>query len=117
MKYFAPAALILVSGCMPLSTDPGDMDCGPSPTIEEINTGIQAWCDMFLLDPSSAQIRNINTVAKRKWQNLRNPPIAGWEVTFEVNAKNRMGGYAGFQRREILMRNGQAIWRQFQPGL
>jgi hypothetical protein len=42
-----------------------------------------------LIDPSSAQFRNVRTVS---------PSYGGKRVCGEVNGKNRMGAYAGFSR-------------------
>lgn len=50
-----------------------------------------------------------------KWNSIRGS-IMGWQVSFEVNAKNSYGAYVGYQRREVMiMPDGSYRWRNTPP--
>lgn len=70
---------------------------------EQPNNGeelIVAFIKDFLIDPDSANFKNI--IYKKSYNipligNIDLDSVLGWEISGEVNSKNRFGGYVGFQ--------------------
>lgn len=58
---------------------------------------------LSLFDPGSAQFRNVKVDGRRSWL-VGGENQVGWQISFELNAKNRLGGYVGFTRYLVLMR-------------
>lgn len=68
-------------------TSPSSADEAPSDAV--VNAAARQAVLWKLTDPDSAKFRNVIVVAK---------PGQAKAVCGEVNAKNRMGGYAGYKR-------------------
>lgn len=109
--------LLTLAACTTLPVKPEDeARCGPMPTYAEAQNSVQAYVDgVGLKDPSSAQVRNIRVVGPTSWYNgLINGGgySYGWQITFDLNAKNSFGAYVGFSTREILrLPDGTVRWR------
>jgi len=90
-------AIVCLMGCNSAVTNPTEVaGLGDAPTVAEAEQTItRAVSELLpLVDPDSAQIRNIGIDGPRKWTMPRGSGI-GWQVHFWLNAKNQMGGYAG----------------------
>jgi hypothetical protein len=57
---------------------------------------------MPLIDPESARITRIEANGPRRWS-FPGRSISGQQVTFWLNAKNRMGGYTGPKRFLVIL--------------
>lgn len=114
-KFIMFVALLAGGGC--LSSEQITQNCGPRPTITQAEWGVDYYVqNSGLLDPGSAQIKNIRIVEPCGQPNIHGN-IYGWLVTFELNAKNAFGGYVGFRTKQIIMRNGgTGVWfNPYQP--
>lgn len=103
-RVLFPASLILILGCK--GPDLATANFGPQPTPEECATVAKGWCNANLKDPWSAVIQNARVVGKNSVYNgLVNGGgyTYGWEIRFEVNAKNSYGGYTGFKVMTLLI--------------
>ena len=69
---------------------------------------ITRWLSERLTDPASAKVEFGEPVAGEvKQKNVR---ASGYRVEFKVNSRNKFGMYTGFQRYQVLIRNGEIIW-------
>ena len=69
---------------------------------------ITRWLEERLTDPASAKLEFGEPVAGEvKQKNVR---ASGYRVEFKVNSRNKFGMYTGFQRYQVLIRNGEIIW-------
>lgn len=71
---------------------------------EAISTA-KKMLEEYLADPFSVQYRNIRVVHETK-----DPKSNLVGVCFEYNAKNRMGGYIGFQKELCTLGNDGMCW-------
>ena len=109
--------LLVISGCaaIPISHDQlENIDCGPYP--ENYEQIVKSYFEMKLFDPFSVQYKFDQPYKGY----TRKAPIVGggldefgYILTIWVNAKNRMGGYVGWKRRILLIRNGEVITEIF----
>lgn len=110
-------ALIAVgslAGCAPQMVRPEQ--CGDRPTLDQA----QKAADLFVQkadwkDPDSVRVRGVRTgdcvTAQIGGLLTGGSRMTGWEVDFEVNAKNSYGGYTGFEGRRVLITpNGSVYW-------
>jgi hypothetical protein len=115
IKFIFPflAALVLVlSGCatLPTQEELANADYGEYPfEYEEI---VKAYFGTILIDPYSAHY--MITVPVSGY--FTKPPILGggleafgYKVDAYVNSKNRMGGYTGTRKYQVLIKNGVVI--------
>ena len=105
----------LLSGCVTTPTSPtasqiAAADHGVKPSAEQVKTAIQKSIDSKYKDPDSALVKNTTEPEKGV---LTLTSIAhgssfkyGWLVTFEVNAKNSYGGYVGYKKESVVIRDG-----------
>lgn len=94
-------------------TDPSQIaECGDRPEQHQADMAAHAYTENAgFKDPDSVQIRNVRVDGPAKWNSIRGS-IVGWQVSFDINAKNSYGAYTGYQRHEILMRpDGTSVWR------
>lgn len=83
-------------------------DCGPIPTNAE--SQINAWLERNLKDFGSAIVKL--GPPRKDYSNIahgRNVISYGWTIDAEINAKNRYGGYAGFQQYQFFFYNADLI--------
>ena len=79
---------------------------GPYPTnYKEIVTN---WLNQQLLDAGSARI-DWTGAPKPADLGKNGEHLYGYIVTFDVNARNRFGGYTGKQKHGALIKDGQVI--------
>ena len=121
MKRFltgaAIAVLTVLSGCA-VGTPPApeqmlSADYGPIPTDDQIKRGIKSYLETKLKDPDSALTKNISQPEKGF---LTLSSIAegsrytyGWLVYFDVNAKNSYGGFVGYKKYSVVIRDGKVM--------
>jgi hypothetical protein len=118
-KIFAwvGSTVLVLSGCTTLEVTGNEANrCGTPPSIEQAQQAIQVYIERAgFKDPESAQIRDVRIMRRAKWYNgLVNGGgyTYGWEVDFQVNAKNGFGAYVGFEEREVLRESsGMVHWR------
>lgn len=104
---------LCLAGCMTTQGTPAN--CGAQPTEAEIAASVHAYIEgSNWKDPESVHVRNVRMQGCRAvWKGLINGGgySSGWEIDFEVNAKNSYGGYTGFQLRSILRTpDGRIQW-------
>lgn len=84
---------------------PTAADCGPAPTQQQVTASVQAYiANVNWKDPDSVKVRNVQLQECRlvpKGLLVGGPREIGWEIDFEINAKNSYGGYTGFQLKSI----------------
>ena len=119
MKCLLAVVACLFVGCQALKD--GLRDCFPPSEAAQMNADygervsqVQAEklvvtsLENILFDPYSAfyKFSRIRT----GWRNLPNcDRIFGYYIEVDVNAKNRYGGYTGYQRRSAIIRDGVLI--------
>lgn len=118
-RLMAVAVLVMLAGCSLSApvTDPAVLErCGSAPQQHQVDWAIKGYIQgLGFLDPGSVQTRNVQTTGVRQWNSIHGSRV-GWEVTFEVNAKNAMGGYTGFKPTGVLISpDGSWIARSFLP--
>jgi uncharacterized protein YceK len=112
-KLFSLMIALALAGCaeMPSATKNASADHGPYPSnYEQV---VHDWIAQTFFDPHSIQDLTIAQPAKG-WHT--GAPILGekavyygWEVIVSVNGKNRLGGYTGLQKYDLLLRDGKII--------
>jgi hypothetical protein len=113
---FAVAALAL-TGCAFAPISPQEQSqCGARPSGAEVSGSVQAYiARQNLKDPDSVRVRSIQSpgCVAREIGGLLNGGhrCVGWQIDFEVNAKNSYGGYTGFESRWLLRTSdGMSHW-------
>jgi hypothetical protein len=69
---------------------------------------ITRWVNERLVDPASAQLEFGEPVAGEVKQ--KTAKASGYRVEFRVNSRNKFGTYTGWQKYQVLIRNGEIIW-------
>jgi hypothetical protein len=110
IKIIFPA--MVLAGCLacnPIQVTPEHLtDCGPKPTQEQALASAKDVVQHFgsfylggdLKDPDSVLVRNVEVLKPAVVYKGLGPSsglVYGWGIRFEVNAKNTMGGYVGYQ--------------------
>jgi len=114
MKHFAIIAVALLAACatQPTVQELASADYGAPPPANYRQL-IEVYFSSTLLDPASAQYRSISqpmrdyVVTPNTWYGYTT--TYGYRVDAVVNAKNRMGGYTGFQVHRFLFRDGRIV--------
>ena len=96
------ALLLTLAGCTPPKVMPEAY--GPRPTEAEARSAVEAWTRQALKDPYSAVIGEVRVGSRASGYNgIRDGGWThGWEVWFQVNAKNSFG---------ILWSHGNFYWK------
>jgi len=115
MRWFLPPLVLAVLvGCAPVAVTPDHLaDCGPRPTQEQAEAAAKDVVQHFsafylggdLKDPDSALVRGVEVLqpaASYRGLGPSSGMVYGWGIRFEVNAKNSMGGYVGYQGYRFL---------------
>ncbi len=118
MKQLAPllTLIVMLVGCatVPSQEELSRLDYGPSPARYEET--IKKYFDGVLFDPYSA---HYDFESPRQWY-VKDSPLmggqifAGYLVRVGVNAKNRLGGYAGKKVYGFII-NKEQIVKVMQP--
>ena len=113
-RVMGALCLALFTGCSTMVSENEEGLSGPRPTEEQVKNAVQVYVDgVGLKDPSSAQVKDVIIGGRAKWyKGLVNGGgyNYGWEVSFQLNAKNSFGGYVGFQPRKILVCDGGRVY-------
>lgn len=106
--------VLLVGGCagdMPTLPNGGVVsasDYGPRPN--DVQGLIAEFLRPVLKDPQSAQVERVTGPSMVMARNsVLGPGFYGWGICFHVNAKNSYGGYVGFKRYVIVVRDGSVV--------
>ena len=114
-KLMVPILLVLsiAWGCatMPSQSEIESLSHGPYPNDYE--TIIKAYYKEFLFDPSSAQyeLSQPMRVSYKEEPLEGGRLLGGYLVVVRVNAKDRMGEYAGQKTEGFLLKDGRIIKR------
>lgn len=116
---FPVVALVVLTGCalsQPITDPTLAAHCGNRPVESQVQDAVNTYIQRAgLKDPGSAQTRRVSLDGPTKWNSIHGS-IVGWQVSFEMNAKNSFGAYVGFQRREVMiLPDGSFRWRNVQP--
>ena len=106
-KFHATAALIscfILSGCISSQSPMRSAESAKIPDAQ-LRDALLSYASNLLYDPASAQFRNIRTYRVTREDGTREVQICG-----EINARNRMGGYAGFQKFLIVPDGRGGYW-------
>jgi hypothetical protein len=100
----AATAILAANGC---ATPPvNSTSCGPAPTQSEISAAIDSYVkSVDWKDPQSVQVRDVRVQPCRAIENgllAGGGYTVGYEIDFEINAKNSYGGYTGFELYSIV---------------
>ncbi len=89
-------AMVMLGGCatmtIPTQQELSSCDSGPYP--DNYQSIVKDFMEQTLIDPMSA-IYYFNEAPAKYGEKRKDQVVCGWMVTFEVNSKNRMGGYVG----------------------
>lgn len=114
-QLIAGAALVVMVGCTPLpkfTAAEAEAKAGPRPTQEQAEALAKGWCQTNLMDPTSFLIKNVQVLgpgwSEAMWRD-ESKRRYGWLVSFDVNGKNAYGGFVGFDRKRVLVRDGAII--------
>lgn len=98
MRVLRFAGLLILSSCA-TSSPPNVATIGPVPTIDP-EPQIRAAMELLLVDAESARYRRVGGPVPGRAQQpimMGGRVVDGWGFCYMVNAKNRLGGYTGFQ--------------------
>ena len=120
-KIITTCVCFLLPGCVsaPTKEELANADYGECPIRYE--TIIKAKMEGILFDPESAryQFEPPQKSYAYVFENENSPfgkVVYGWQVKTLINAKNRLGGYTGFQLYTFLFRGDNLITWEFWPG-
>jgi hypothetical protein len=114
MICFLSALLLTMIGCstpsMPLTAEEQRyLSTGPGPIPEDYQEIVMAHMDRVLIDPESARYSEWKGPKRGTVPDFFNRRVTGWMVCAEVNAKNRLGGYAGRKLYFFLIHGGKVV--------
>lgn len=109
MKKLSVVVAFLLAGCATNVTSDlvAAADAGPMPNSQEF---ITQMLSRTLVDPDSVKALSVGEATKCGKRTASYQPVYGWCITYQYNAKNRMGGYTGLSSHEVMVRDGKAIW-------
>ncbi len=112
LTLLALAVCLTSCATVPNEAENANADHGPYPGDYEAL--VHTWIAKAFFDPHSIQDLHIEKPVKG-WKTgapiLGEPSVTyGWEVLVDVNGKNRLGGYTGLQRYDLLIRNGAIVY-------
>lgn len=97
-RFFALVGVLMVSACMQMTPI---VESKPVNLTSKQISDIKSKVTYDFFDPSGAQFRNIRAVDVTLQNGAQERRVCG-----EVNGKNRMGGYVGFQMFGGIMQGG-----------
>lgn len=86
------------------------IDPGPPPTEQQFREAGERAILAGFFDPSSAQFQWDQGIAGGYWKPAFQGRVQGWFTCGLVNGKNRMGGYVGFRRFVVVMKDGAVVY-------
>jgi len=95
---------LLVVGCLLLSGCAGFNPEAAGPFPENWKEIVKSHIERTYFDPYSLRSVSVSTPHEGVWG-----PWSGYRVCLECNAKNRMGGYIGLNRQQIIIAQGSVI--------
>ncbi|MDR3669223.1 MAG: hypothetical protein P4L36_00165 [Holophaga sp.] len=120
------AALVLCAlpwslACMAPAAPSALGKCGPKPTQEQADASVRSFCPRALPLPYQAVVQNVAIVGPEKIYTglVRGLSCSyGWAITFQVKARDGLGGYQDFKTVTIVASpDGKIHWRpQYGPG-
>lgn len=116
-RRIALLVMVTIAGCASSPLTPQQQaQCGPQPTQNEIAEAVQTYIkNQNWKDPDSVHVQNVRIQDCRSMYNgflNGGGHSIGWEIDFEVNAKNSYGGYSGFQSKSLIRTaDGQIHWQ------
>ena len=101
-------SILLFGGCvsMPTQQQLKSLDYGPPPQ-EGYEDAVKSNFEDLLFDPHSAEYRFGKP--RKCWMKDSNDLYAGYLVPVSVNAKNRFGGYVGFEQYAAMLSQGRVV--------
>lgn len=113
-KLFAIILCVGLAGCatMPSQKEVATLDYG-APVTVDYEKAIKQYFSTVLVDPYSAVYEFGTPPFRTYW--FKDIPLAGGKmyvgylVPVTINAKNRMGGYAGRENYGVIFRNNEII--------
>jgi hypothetical protein len=113
--FIAPViAIALLSACAapaPSTEQLRSADFGLPHTPTEVDNAVRAHLSRTLFDPDSLRL-TCGSTSKGWGRDPGQPPQVGYLVECVVNAKNRMGGYAGPRLYVFLLKNSRVMFAQ-----
>lgn len=115
LKTLVVVLSVVLTGCAgggpalnPQGREAGILDAGDSPTDPE--AVIRRALRDYLKDPASAQVENVTVPGFMAiGESTFYKSVYGWWVCADVNAKNSLGGYVGFQKTLVVYLNGAIV--------
>jgi len=111
MKYTVLGFIALalaVAGCQPppLQVDIDRLEFGMPPDSALVRSQVREYYELRLFDPVSA-LYKFSSPSPLWYITAADSLRSGWGVIVTMNAKNRMGGYVGWQESLAIFRNDQ----------
>jgi len=110
----AVLAAAMLSGCASegLKKEAASFNFGTAPASDQVAASVPAFFNNVLIDPFSAHYQY--SAPYKAWLKaglIQGGGVAweGWAVDVAVNAKNRMGGYTGWQPYHVAFSNGVPV--------
>ena len=110
------AGLIISAGCTsaPTQDQLDNADFGPEMTQYLCEAAVTEYIKVVLKDPESASYNRFSRCTKQiSWvmssDNKHSGRVAGYMISFEVNAKNSFGGYTGATAMHALIRGAELV--------
>lgn len=109
-KLFVSISVSLLAAC---ATAPAHVatlaDFSDPPSRDAFFTAAEAAVRDRLVDPESARFEWPNPVTRTTWRVPFGPVVAGYATCGQVNARNRMGGYAGRTAVSVVFNHGTVV--------
>jgi hypothetical protein len=109
----------LVSACMtkrpvPTTDELNSANYGTKPIPEEVPEMVRSYLKRRgYFDPNGAEIEDCSEPEKAWKYDPDNfegwSYLFGWQVRCDINAKNRMGGFIGFEAYDYLVKDGEIL--------
>lgn len=116
MKKLLIALTVLTVAFPSYAKEEAPVDPGPEPSVELFRQLAEPALLRGFFDPGSAQFQWDRGLVGGYWKPLFSKKIPGWFTCGLVNGKNRMGGYVGFHRFVVVVRNDQIVFSQIGDG-
>jgi hypothetical protein len=112
MSRLAALTLVLAAPSALAAKDQVAHVYGPPPTWEAYRQLAEADIARRLVDPDSAKITWLGQYRKDEWKPFLQGRVAGYIACGTVNARNRMGGYAGAVSFVVVIDYGRVLFAE-----